>query len=91
MTTVSTSRGRSALAVSAVFTSLATFLVLIRIYTRAVMVKQMGADDYAIIVSLVRISEPPGGFMDMLTIITQMFSWVFFGLFVGGQYRSILP
>jgi len=59
MTTVaSTSRGRSALAVSAVFTSLATFLVLIRIYTRAVMVKQMGADDYAIIVSLVRISEP---------------------------------
>jgi hypothetical protein len=66
MTTLATSRGKQALAVSAVFTSLATFVVLVRIYTRAFMVKQMGADDYAIAVSLV-------------------FSWVFFGLFVGGQ------
>lgn len=66
MTILSTSRGRGALAVSAVFTSLATMVVLVRIYTRAFMVKQMGADDYAILASLV-------------------FSWVFFGLFVGGQ------
>lgn len=58
MTTESTSRGRSALAVSAVFTTLATMLVLIRIYTRAIMVKQMGADDYAIIASLVRNLSP---------------------------------
>jgi hypothetical protein len=54
MTTVSTSRGRGALVVSAVFTSLATLLVIIRIYTRAILVKQMGADDYAILVALVR-------------------------------------
>jgi hypothetical protein len=54
MTTLSTSRGRSALAVSIVFTSLATALVLVRIYTRAVLVKQMGADDYAILIALVR-------------------------------------
>lgn len=53
MTTLSTSRGRGALAVSTVFTCLATALVLIRIYTRTVMVKQMGADDYAILVALV--------------------------------------
>ncbi|KAJ5595161.1 uncharacterized protein N7459_001369 [Penicillium hispanicum] len=52
MTTLSTPRGRSALAVSTVFTSVATFLVLIRIYTRAVMVKQTGGDDYAILVAL---------------------------------------
>lgn len=54
MTTLSTPRGRSALAVSIVFTSLATALVLVRIYTRAVLVKQMGADDYAILIALVR-------------------------------------
>lgn len=53
MATLSTSRGRSALAVSAVFTSLATLLVIIRIYTRAILVKQMGSDDYAILISLV--------------------------------------
>ncbi|KAJ5168789.1 uncharacterized protein N7482_004383 [Penicillium canariense] len=52
MTTHSTTRGRSALAVSAVFTTLATLLVLVRIYTRAFMVKQMGADDYAICIAL---------------------------------------
>lgn len=53
MTTLSTSRGRSALAVSTVFTSLATALVLVRIYTRVVLVKQMGSDDYTILVALV--------------------------------------
>lgn len=56
MGTLSTSRGRSALAVSAVFTSVATLLVIIRVYTRAIMVKQMGSDDYAILVSVVGIS-----------------------------------
>lgn len=54
MPTLSTSRGRDALAVSTVFTSLATALVAIRIYTRAFMVKQMGADDYTLLVALVR-------------------------------------
>lgn len=49
-----TGRGLSALAVSAVFTSLATLLVCVRVYTRAILVKQMGADDYAILISLVR-------------------------------------
>ncbi|KAJ5759262.1 hypothetical protein N7520_006418 [Penicillium odoratum] len=52
MTTLSTVRGHEALAVSTVFTSLATILVAIRIYTRMFMVKQMGADDYAILVAL---------------------------------------
>lgn len=64
MATLSTSRGRSALAVSAVFTSLATLLVLIRIYTRAFMVKQMGPDDYAILISLVG-----PGYLDDLRVI----------------------
>lgn len=54
MTTLSTVRGREALACSTVFTCLATVLVAIRIYTRAFMVKQMGLDDYAILVALVR-------------------------------------
>lgn len=53
MTTLSTPRGRGALAVSTVFTCFATLLVLVRIYTRAVMVKQMGSDDYAILIALV--------------------------------------
>lgn len=54
MTTLSTVRGREALACSTVFTTLATVLVAVRIYTRAFMVKQMGSDDYAILVALVR-------------------------------------
>ncbi|KAL4769508.1 hypothetical protein BDW60DRAFT_224763 [Aspergillus nidulans var. acristatus] len=45
-------RGRHALAISAVFTCLATALAAIRIYTRALMVKQMGSDDWTIIISL---------------------------------------
>ncbi|KAJ5548171.1 hypothetical protein N7513_005405 [Penicillium frequentans] len=52
MTTLSTVRGREALACSTVFTTLATVLVAVRIYTRAFMVKQMGSDDYAILVAL---------------------------------------
>jgi hypothetical protein len=60
MTTLSTPRGRSALAVSTIFTSLATAVVLVRVYTRAVLVKQMGADDYTILVALV------GGFAERL-------------------------
>ena len=46
-------RGRHALAISAIFTCLATALAAIRIYTRAFMVKQMGSDDWTIIISLV--------------------------------------
>ncbi|KAJ6188491.1 hypothetical protein N7519_003399 [Penicillium mononematosum] len=52
MTTLSTSRGHQALATSAVFTTIATFIAAVRIYTRAFLVKQMGADDYVVIVSL---------------------------------------
>jgi hypothetical protein len=65
MTTLSTPRGRQALAVSIVFTVLATVITTVRLYTRAFLVKQMGADDYVILVSLA-------------------FSWIFFGLMVGG-------
>ncbi|KAL4922250.1 hypothetical protein BDW62DRAFT_196942 [Aspergillus aurantiobrunneus] len=49
---IGVSRGRHALAVSVVFTCLATLLSAVRIYTRAFMVKQMGADDWTILVSL---------------------------------------
>ncbi|CAG8909659.1 unnamed protein product [Penicillium egyptiacum] len=52
MTTLSTPRGHQALAVSAVFTTIATLIAAVRIFTRAFLVKQMGADDYVIIVSL---------------------------------------
>ncbi|KAJ5129587.1 uncharacterized protein N7515_005626 [Penicillium bovifimosum] len=52
MTTLSTTRGKQALAVSIVFTTLATFITAVRIFTRAFLVKQMGADDYVILVSL---------------------------------------
>lgn len=55
MPTLSTERGRSALAVSIVFTCLATFLTAARVYTRACIVKQIGADDYTLLVALVRI------------------------------------
>ncbi|KAJ5283364.1 hypothetical protein N7505_001344 [Penicillium chrysogenum] len=52
MTTLSTSRGHRALATSAAFTTIATFIAAVRIYTRAFLVKQMGSDDYVVIVSL---------------------------------------
>jgi hypothetical protein len=52
MTTLSTPRGRGALAASTVFTVLATLITVVRIFTRAFLVKQMGADDYVILVSL---------------------------------------
>jgi hypothetical protein len=52
MTTLSTNRGKQALAVSIVFTVLATFITAVRIFTRAFLVKQMGSDDYVILVSL---------------------------------------
>jgi hypothetical protein len=52
MTTLSTSRGHRALAISIVFTTIATFITAVRIFTRALLVKQMGADDYVILVSL---------------------------------------
>ncbi|KAL3464054.1 hypothetical protein BJX64DRAFT_102243 [Aspergillus heterothallicus] len=45
-------RGRQALAVSGIFTCLATLLTVVRIYTRAYMVKQVGADDWTILISL---------------------------------------
>lgn len=69
MTTLSTPRGRQALAASIAFTTLATLFTACRIYTRAVLVKQLGADDYVILVSL-------------------LFSWVFFGLMIGGSSGS---
>ncbi|KAJ5773208.1 hypothetical protein N7457_008104 [Penicillium paradoxum] len=52
MTTLSTPRGHQALAVSIVFTTLATIVAAIRVYTRACLVKQMGSDDYVILISL---------------------------------------
>ncbi|RJE25273.1 integral membrane protein, partial [Aspergillus sclerotialis] len=48
----STSRGEGAVAASAVFTSLATILTGIRVYTRACIVKKMGVDDWIILVSV---------------------------------------
>lgn len=50
----STWRGERVLIVSAVFTCLATIFSAIRIYTRSFIVKQMGADDWTILVALVR-------------------------------------
>jgi hypothetical protein len=47
------SRGRQTLNIGIVFTSLATFTVAIRIYSRMCLVKHMGLDDLAILVSLV--------------------------------------
>ncbi|KGO69246.1 hypothetical protein PITC_095680 [Penicillium italicum] len=53
MTTLSTSLGHQALAVSTVFTTIATFITAFRIFTRACLVKQIGAEDVVILVSLV--------------------------------------
>ncbi|PKY03164.1 putative integral membrane protein [Aspergillus campestris IBT 28561] len=49
---IGVARGREALVVSAIFTTLSTILTAIRIYTRAFLVRQMGSDDWSIIVSL---------------------------------------
>ncbi|KAL4909009.1 hypothetical protein BDW74DRAFT_76273 [Aspergillus multicolor] len=76
--TLGVPRGRHALATSAIFTCLATALAAVRIYTRAFMVKQMGSDDWTIIISLV-------------------FSWAFFAIFVGetaylmGDHYNLIP
>ncbi|RHZ62158.1 putative integral membrane protein [Aspergillus thermomutatus] len=50
--TFGTARGREALSLSIAFTTLATTFTIIRIYTRTFLVKQMGADDWAILVAL---------------------------------------
>lgn len=55
--TFGTARGRQALHIDIAFTTLATVFTLIRIYTRAFIVRQMGADDWAIIVALVRLPQ----------------------------------
>jgi hypothetical protein len=55
--TFGTTRGREALSLSIAFTTLATVFTFIRIYTRTFLVKQMGADDWAIIVALVSLSQ----------------------------------
>lgn len=47
------SRGRHALDISIVFTTLATVTVLCRFYTRLFLVRQMGSDDWIILISLV--------------------------------------
>lgn len=54
---IGVARGREALVVSAIFTSLSTILTAIRIYTRAFLVRQMGSDDWTIIVSLVSLTR----------------------------------
>jgi hypothetical protein len=48
-----TKRGQNALNISIIFTSLATFIVAVRVYARGFLVKQIGADDITIIISLV--------------------------------------
>ncbi|KAF4254492.1 hypothetical protein CNMCM8812_004744 [Aspergillus fumigatus] len=50
--TFGTPGGREALSLSIAFTTLATVFTIIRVYTRIFLVKQMGADDWAIIVAL---------------------------------------
>lgn len=55
--TFGTPGGREALSLSIAFTTLATVFTIIRVYTRIFLVKQMGADDWAIIVALVRLSQ----------------------------------
>lgn len=52
-----TERGERVLVVSAVLTSVATILTLLRIYARAFIVKQMGADDWTVIAALVGSKE----------------------------------
>jgi hypothetical protein len=84
---IGVSRGRQALAVSGVFTCLATFLAAVRIYTRAYMVKQLGADDWTILVSLVSYHELLR--QRLSTNLTKAFSWAFFGLFVGGTFPRL--
>lgn len=82
ISTWSTSRGEGVLVASAVFTSLATILAALRVYTRGFIVKQTGLDDWIILVSLV--SFPKKLLSNAYNI--QAFSWAFFGLTVGGQF-----
>lgn len=46
-------RGRHALDISIVFTTFATVTVICRFYTRIFLVRQIGSDDWIILVSLV--------------------------------------
>lgn len=50
-------RGASALAVSVVLTALASYFVLIRIYTRTRIVRRMEADGWMVLVALVSITD----------------------------------
>lgn len=49
------SQGRMILGVSGFFTAFACMAVLLRIYVRVFMLKTMGADDYVMIVAMVRL------------------------------------
>lgn len=51
-----TSRGVQGMAVSIIFTSLATFFVLARLYTRVWLMKRLEANDWVILAALVSIS-----------------------------------
>ncbi|KAJ5899561.1 hypothetical protein N7495_004305 [Penicillium taxi] len=52
MNTLFSPRGHAALAIIIVFTTISTILASIRVFTRAFIVRQMGADDWMIIVAL---------------------------------------
>lgn len=79
----STTRGERVLAVSGVFTCLATVLTALREYTRACIVKKIGADDYAVLVALVcstrslthryLLTNEPGLLMGLLRAIRWRF------------------
>lgn len=80
-----TFRGQQVLAVSGVFTSLATILAALRLYTRSYIVKQMGADDWIIIPAVVGLKTERDSLVLRLLTTRQVFTWAFFGLFVGGS------
>lgn len=46
-------RGTQGLVISIIFTSLAVFFVLARVYTRAKLIKRMEANDWMIVIALV--------------------------------------
>ncbi len=50
-------RGTQGLVISIIFTSLAVFFVLARVYTRAKLIKRMEANDWMIVIALVYNSQ----------------------------------
>ena len=90
------------MAVSIIFTSLATSFVIARLYTRIKLMKRMEANDWMIVIALVSsytyiMCTPEYSVYHKINLTEQVFSFVFMGLFIAeavngmGMHGAAIP